>query len=363
MGEEVVQIRVLLDNADMHSIKVVYPTIKMLQLPLAKALYTPEINWSQTRTKFKRYEKWPNRRCILFGGIKTETLSVIENLLHHSGLPPFHKATKYSKKEVLGSILARLVKQSLLKSCINVLNELIRGDKIINYIPEAKKVLLKQNLNTKLSQKNDKIKPKKHKENYAKFISKNDRIRDIAKNVMHDEMIISDRSENFKKYFEYIFKQIKKECFTTCSNKNMFYQIKTIKKPILFTTSLIYKRSSFTVFFNINLKNLLNRHEEILNIFREMFLKTKFNISKFYKYETTIDEKLIKKEKTRIKEDFKLKYFDPEVNPFYFIFHNNYSPHDFAVDTIECLLSIGCECSHILELVNEIYNELNHIIK
>merc|ERR1712113_774646 len=168
MGEEVVQIRVLLDNADMHSIKVVYPTIKMLQLPLAKALYTPEINWSQTRTKFKRYEKWPNRRCILFGGIKTETLSVIENLLHHSGLPPFHKATKYSEKEVLGSILARLVKQPLPKPRIDVLDELIRGDKIINYIPEAKKVLLKQNLNTKLSQKNDKIKPKKHKEKKKK---------------------------------------------------------------------------------------------------------------------------------------------------------------------------------------------------
>merc|ERR1712099_121898 len=45
--EEAVQIRVLLDNADMHSIKVVYPTIKMLQLPLAKALHAPEINWSQ----------------------------------------------------------------------------------------------------------------------------------------------------------------------------------------------------------------------------------------------------------------------------------------------------------------------------
>jgi hypothetical protein len=262
---------------------------------------------------------------------------------------------------VLGSILARLVKQPLPKPCIDVLDELIRGDKIIDHIPEAKKVLLKQNLNTKLSQKNDKIKPKKQKENYAKFISKNDRIRDIAKNVMHDEMIISDRSENFKKYFEYIFEQIKKECFTTCSNKNMFYQTKTIKKPILFTISPIYKRSSSTASPNTNLKNPLNRHEETLNIFREMFLKTKSNTSKFYKYETTIDENLIKKEKTRIKEDFKLRYSDPEVNPFYSIFHNNYSPHDFAVDTIECLLSIGCERSHILELVNKIYNESYHI--
>merc|ERR1712217_849583 len=71
----------------------------------------------------------------------------------------------------------------------------------------------------------------------------------------------------------------------------------------------------------------------------------------------------IKKEKTRSKEDFKLRYSDPEVNPFYSIFHNNYSPYDFAVDTIECLLSIGCERSHILELVNEIYNESNHIPK
>merc|ERR1712113_1371123 len=145
--EEVVQIRVLLDNADMHSIKVVYPTIKMLQSSLAKALHTSEINWSQIRTKFKRYEKWPNRRCILFGRIKTETLSVIENLLHHSELPLFHKATKYSEKEVLGSILARLVKQPLPKPRIDVLDELIRGDKIIDHIPEAKKVLLKQNLN------------------------------------------------------------------------------------------------------------------------------------------------------------------------------------------------------------------------
>merc|ERR1712083_19586 len=120
--EEVVQIRVLLDNADMHSIKVVYFTIKMLQSSLVKALYTLEINWSQIRTKFKNgYKKWPNRRCILFGRIKTETLSVIENLLHHSELPLFHKAIKYSKKKVLGSTLAHLVKQSLLKSCINVL--------------------------------------------------------------------------------------------------------------------------------------------------------------------------------------------------------------------------------------------------
>merc|ERR1712050_375261 len=109
-----------------------------------------------------------------------------------------------------------LVKQPLPKPCIDVLDELIRGDKIINHIPETKKVLLKQNLNTKLLQKNDKIKPKIQKENYAKFISKNDRIQDIAKNVMHDEMIIFDRSENFKKYFEYIFKQIKKESFIIC---------------------------------------------------------------------------------------------------------------------------------------------------
>merc|ERR1712187_463429 len=89
------------------------------------------------------------------------------------------------------------------------------------------------------------------------------------------------------------------------------------------------------------------------------------NTPKYYKYETTIDEKLIKnltkKENTKKKEDFKLRYSDPEVNPFYFIFHNNYSPYDFAVDTIECLLSIGCERSHILELVNKIYNESYHI--
>merc|ERR1712217_893131 len=191
-------------------------------------------------------------------------------------------------------------------------------------------------------------------------------IRDIAKYFMHDEMIISDWSENSKEYFVCIFKQIKKESFITWTYKNMFYQKKATKKIIPFKNKHIYKRSSSTVSFNINLKNSLNGHEEILNIFHEMFLKTRFNISKYYKYETTIDEKLIKNliknENTKIKEDFKLRYFDPEVNPFYFIFHNNYLPHDFAVDTIECLLSIGCECSYILELVNKLYNELNYIL-
>merc|ERR1711870_149643 len=99
------------------------------------------------------------------------------------------------------------------KSCINVLNELIKGDKVIDYISETKKVLLKQNSNTKLSQNKNKIKLMKQKENYANFVSKNDRIRDIAKYFMNDEMIISDWSENSKEYFVCIFKQIKKESF------------------------------------------------------------------------------------------------------------------------------------------------------
>merc|ERR1712099_84677 len=51
--EEVVQIRVLLDNADMHSIKVVYLTKKMLQSPLVKVLHTLEIDWGRMRTKFR----------------------------------------------------------------------------------------------------------------------------------------------------------------------------------------------------------------------------------------------------------------------------------------------------------------------
>jgi hypothetical protein len=137
----------------------------MLQLPLAKVLHTPEIDWGQVRTKSRDgCEKWPNRRCILFGGIKMETLSVIENLLHHSGLPPFHKATQYSEKEVLGSILARAVKQPPPKPRIDVLDELIKGDKVIDYIPETKEVLLKQNLHTKLSQNKNKTKKKKRKQ-------------------------------------------------------------------------------------------------------------------------------------------------------------------------------------------------------
>jgi hypothetical protein len=57
-------------------------------------------------------------------------------------------------------------------------------------------------------------------------------------------------------------------------------------------------------------------------------------------------------------KSYKLKYREPSMNPFYTIFHEDYSPFDFAKDAIESLLAVGCEPSSLISMIETTFDEM-----
>eukprot|EP00803_Ostreobium_quekettii_P004033 evm.model.scf_665.5 EVM.evm.TU.scf_665.5 scf_665:38896-43254(-) len=111
--EELPVVRVLLDSAGGHAVKVVPVKADMMAMHVRDAVHLPEPDWEKPRPEnFTLGGGWGSQRVIVFGGVRVEAQAAVVELLEESGLPPVcvGVAAEETQDMLLGELLAEAVK-------------------------------------------------------------------------------------------------------------------------------------------------------------------------------------------------------------------------------------------------------------
>eukprot|EP00747_Dinoflagellata_sp_TGD_P160742 gnl/TRDRNA2_/TRDRNA2_178013_c0_seq1.p1 gnl/TRDRNA2_/TRDRNA2_178013_c0~~gnl/TRDRNA2_/TRDRNA2_178013_c0_seq1.p1 ORF type:complete len:808 (-),score=-4.39 gnl/TRDRNA2_/TRDRNA2_178013_c0_seq1:668-3091(-) len=389
--DEIVHIRVSLDAIAGYMIKVIPCAEEKLKLKLKEVLKENETNWNNPPQEYKSNF---NERHFLISGMTEKAKILVRGLLEHLRFPSIritdvtecdpntpiiailHDKTKYyphydknnisklmtEKKQIEASFMPVLkYNNSNLTSNVSLTNPLQKFD--LSSSTEIKNIYsstyIRHLINLKspsvirsidhILHLNPKSKNMYRKTNKFYFI-KNRLISEVESFILQVLKAEKKKTENLSNLALHSNSTSKNLYIKSYNNSKIpFKKLTNLWKDYVTPPSgkimTVKKDLKYDVFYAPHSRTTEAKNALISN-FKELLLDALEISSSNVEVTTGLEEIIVENNaihptSKRFENIFTLRYDDPEINPFRFIFNGDYDPDDFIKDAIESVLAIG----------------------